>query len=889
MIRKKMSIRIRIILMFIMLMVVSYGSIGYIVFSNWMTSSKHNVEQVGDSLLEDIFTQIEGVIAAPLRLNEVNKGMIALGILDLEDEIARERFFVNAIKTHPEDMIYSFSYGTSEGAYYGARRNDEGNVEIMRNNQDTEGHSWYFSVSEDHVAEELVLVTDYFDPRTRNWYESALLEMGPVFSPVYKHFVMDDLTVSASYPIIDADQNVLGVLGTHMTLSNLNEFLKAIVEKSHGRALIFEKDSGYMIANSYEDSNFIMASGAVQRKSVFTTPDQFLSTILSKFQETNDNKLRIHMDQDYWQINVKPFEFYGLSWMIVTAVPESVITAEINENILLSIVLTLMAVFFAIIAYWLFTKRLFKPIEELVYLADEFASGNLNARVDHIVENEVGRLSFSFNKMADMIQRQVDDLEMTVKSRTNELEESKNQLRLILDSTVESIYGIDKEGVCTFCNRSGLELLGYESEMDLIGKNMHDMIHHSTRDGRRVETHDCKIVKAIESGCGTHVEDEVFWKSDGTFVEVEYYSYPQYRNDEIIGAVVTFMDNSEKKRHEAHIKYLSYHDSLTGLKNRAFFEEALRNIVLEKSLPLSIVFGDVNGLKLTNDIFGHAEGDALLKKTAEVLKTYANENDIVARVGGDEFALILPNRSKDEVADFIERVKNTLANEKVAAIKCAVSIGADTLEINEQKIGLTIKNAEDNMYKDKTINRSRIHSDMIETIITTLHEKSAYEKAHSEAVSQICQAIGIAMGLAEEDVRRLKDAGFLHDIGKIVLPEDILGRKVRMDEEVYSEVQQHSIIGYRILNLFDETLDLAEGILNHHEYWDGTGFPKGLKEKEIPLLARIISVAECYDKLSRKYEDDEVVLKVLKSMSGTYYDPEIIEILVNHVLKNEPR
>ena len=584
------------------------------------------------------------------------------------------------------------------------------------------------------------------------------------------------------------------------------------------------------------------------------------------------------------------------NWMssVDDAALQSFLTVGVMENLQITLFLTILAITLSIIIFFLIINKYLKPIDNLIETTEKLSLGDLTQRVKVVRNDEIGRISKSFNKMADTNSMLVNNLETKVKERTlqleetnNVLKENKDQLRLILDSTAEGIYGMDTNGICTFCNASALKILGYnhQDQDQVVGKNMHLLIHHSYKDGTPMPLDQCKILQAFEVRKGTHVDDEVFWRADGTSFDVDYYSYPQYKNGEIIGAVVTFRDNTERKKTEEHIRYLSYHDSLTGLYNRMYFEEEIKKLDTKNNLPISIIFGDVNGLKLTNDIFGHTAGDVLLKKTAEIMIKVCREEDIVARVGGDEFSIILPNTGANKAAEIVAKIKSELSKEHIVAIKGSISMGYDTKLTPDQNIVRTMENAENGMYKDKMLNRKNVNSEMVQTIIETLHNKIPQEKQHSLNVSEICQNIGIALEMPENEVRKLKEAGYLHDIGKIVLDESIINNEGAKTEKEKLEIQQHPVVGYRILNLFDETLDLAEGILNHHENWDGTGFPKGLKGEEIPKIARIIKVAENYDAMTNSSEQDsmskEEALQEIKSKSSIKFDPQIAEIFIS--------
>ncbi|MFA5458505.1 MAG: HD domain-containing phosphohydrolase, partial [Synergistaceae bacterium] len=408
--------------------------------------------------------------------------------------------------------------------------------------------------------------------------------------------------------------------------------------------------------------------------------------------------------------------------------------------------------------------------------------------------------------------------------------------------------------------------------------------HHTRRDGTPFPLSECKIMESFKNGRGVYVDDEIFWRKDGTFFDVRYSSYPQYRDGKMVGSVITFMDNTERKKNEEHIKYLTYHDPLTNINNRLFFEEQIPVLDTEDNLPISVIFGDLNGLKLTNDIFGHAAGDRLLTEAAAAFKKASGNEGLAARIGGDEFALIMPNTDADRAKDVIEEIRKSFSNENSNDIIGSVSLGASTKTSAEESMHEMIEIAENLMYKDKTINRNKNNKNMIRKIINNLHNRSPREKRHSENVSVLCEKIAEEMGLSKALIKRLGENGYFHDIGKIVLEDDILNKHRDLTEEEYRKMQQHSVVGYRILNLFDDTIDLAEGVLSHHEHWDGTGYPKGIKGEEIPLSSRIIAVAEAYDAMTndnydRRKTNDEAVEEIIR-LSGVRFDKDAVEAFI---------
>ncbi|MGD9569527.1 MAG: diguanylate cyclase [Sedimentibacter sp.] len=333
----------------------------------------------------------------------------------------------------------------------------------------------------------------------------------------------------------------------------------------------------------------------------------------------------------------------------------------------------------------------------------------------------------------------------------------------------------------------------------------------------------------------------------------------------------------ERREVQENIKYLSFHDSLTNLYNRRFFEEELKRLDTERNLPISIIMGDVNGLKITNDVFGHANGDLLLKKVAEVLKRACRADDIIARSGGDEFMILLPKTANDEAEKLINRIKTELSKEKVKFIKCNMSMGANTKWNKNECIDDIKEKAEEKMYYVKATEKKELQKETVDFMIKTLHENLEIERNHSINVSQLCEIMGRELNLSEKDIQNLKTAGYFHDIGKVALESKYLDEDYTISCQENKDMKRHAVLGYRILNSIDSSNELAETVLFHHEHWDGSGYPKGLKGEDIPLNSRIISLVEYYDRNSHLSKDE--TLKLIRSNAGIKFDPQLIEVL----------
>ncbi len=890
--RKSVSITTIWVTTFILLLLISVSVIGGIVFSNWRISISATTKDSAQHINQDIASQIDSFLQFPVTIIDVNQKIIENNIFDLANEDMRERFFVGALSSCEEE-VYSFSYGTEDGEYYGARRNENGVIEIMRNDAGTGGESWYYSVKDDLTAGNLTVNAGKFDPRTRAWYQTAAEAGTLAFSPVYKHFVMDDLAVSVACPVYTDQGELAGVLGAHMLLTGIGKELESIVSRNHAYAFIVEKDSGYLIASSVKEDNFnVLADGSLERKTLANLTNPEIQAAYRQYVAAGDPVIFLNGKTNGLFVNIQEYNQAGLSWLIISAVPESLLTAELFRNIRLAGVLVVIAVLVSFFIYYFIARRLLKPIKELLMKAEKFSAGDLSQRISIARTDEIGRISESFNKVANNMQRLINHLEDTVALRTEELhktnkvlEENQNQLRLILDSTAEAIYGTDLEGLCTFCNESCLNLLGYTSQKDLLGKDMHDLIHHSLKDGTPFPKEACPIIQAIRRGEGVHSSEEVLWRSDWTCFDAEYRALPQCRNGQIVGSVLTFVDITERKKDEEQVRFLSCHDSMTGLMNRRCFEHELKAKDIESNLPISVIFIDINGLKMVNDTFGHSAGDELIMNAAAVLNGNCREGDIAARVGGDEFAVLLPQTRPEDAEILATRLKTEFSHQKINVISCSMALGVDTKFKSYQRMEKVMETAENEMYKEKAVSKQNFSVDAIESMIKTLHVRSPREKWHSQKVGRMCEELGTAMGLPEPEIKKLREAGYLHDIGKIALSETILGKSPETLTEAEREMmRQHPAVGYRILNLSEDTSDLANGVCGHHERWDGTGYPKGLKGEEIARIARIISIAEAYDRMTNYGTCTQTckleALQTLQENAGKRFDPQITALFV---------
>ncbi|MEI6101823.1 MAG: HD domain-containing phosphohydrolase, partial [Eubacteriales bacterium] len=355
------------------------------------------------------------------------------------------------------------------------------------------------------------------------------------------------------------------------------------------------------------------------------------------------------------------------------------------------------------------------------------------------------------------------------------------------------------------------------------------------------------------------------------------------------GVVLVFRDVTIQMQKQAMIEHLSFHDQLTDLFNRHFFEEEMRRLDTQRNLPLAIIMADVNGLKLTNDAFGHSAGDQLLVGAAETIQACCRRDDIISRLGGDEFVVLLPKTDMKEAEAIAKRIMSACAKTNVDAVSLSLSCGWDVKVDMDDKIYDVLKRSEDKMYHRKLFEGPSIRGQIIEAIVKALYEANAREKMHSERVSIICEQMGIALGCHESELQELKSAGLLHDIGKVAIDVSIIDKPGKLSEIEWIEVRRHSEIGYRILSAVNDMSRIAESVLSHHERWDGTGYPRRIAGENIPLYARILGIADAYDAMTceRPYRETMTKQQAQNEIalhSGTQFDAKLAKIFIEKVL-----
>ena len=433
------------------------------------------------------------------------------------------------------------------------------------------------------------------------------------------------------------------------------------------------------------------------------------------------------------------------------------------------------------------------------------------------------------------------------------------------------------DGIIQRVNESFERLFGYNS-WECVGMDLDELIAPGELLGDAID-----LTRGAASG-STIKAERTRRRKDGSWVEVQINAvcFPVEDDQKVVYAI--YQDITERKVLDEKIRYFGCHDALTGLYNQAFFEEELRRLDSSRQLPISLIMADVDNLKLINDAFGHLEGDRLLAEAGAILKSCCRQEDIIARCGGDEFIMLLPQTTLLEARSICDRIKQACERSSKGIIRPSLALGVATKEEVTQDFMQVRKKADDDMYLDKLTRSERSRSGIYSRIENFL-DSDPRMKARVSRIKRLAHVFGEHLALRQDEMENLALLARFHDIGLISIPAEILYKKGSLGSVEWEDIRKHPERGYRLARNLTPLAPIAEDILCHHEKYDGSGYPRGLSGEDIPRLSRIIHLLCAYEAMTgwRSYRPSlstEETLEEIAFQAGKQFDPRLAGVFI---------
>lgn len=349
---------------------------------------------------------------------------------------------------------------------------------------------------------------------------------------------------------------------------------------------------------------------------------------------------------------------------------------------------------------------------------------------------------------------------------------------------------------------------------------------------------------------------------------------------------INILENTENslQRDRELFQRMAELDALTGLYNRAKFEELMQKYGQRNDMKICMLSADINNLKLMNDIFGHEAGDTLVKAAAEKLSEAAREDWIVARCGGDEFRVLMPNTGLETVEEYCSTVTKNCERDKSLKIAISISMGAAQWNCETESLQSCFNRADVLMYENKK--KMKQKENLLDYIMQQLYEKRYLQQPAVENGTKLAYEFALYMGFSEEGAENVALAAQYQDVGLILVPESVMWKEKNATPEETTCKREHVKHGYHMALQFEKTSGVANFILCSHESWDGRSYPNNLRGIQIPLESRIIRITNNYAYWTEPNhkgvcQTPEEAKKNLRSQAGSNFDPDMVEWFIS--------
>ncbi len=480
------------------------------------------------------------------------------------------------------------------------------------------------------------------------------------------------------------------------------------------------------------------------------------------------------------------------------------------------------------------------------------------------------------------LQRMVNHKTKELRAMVQAVGEREKKLAALLNAIPDTVFVMDKKGTYLECYAKDDAFSLHHPLNSIVHKSVWELLPEKSA-ANIIET----IEKVLENKEIQIIEYSVEVNAEVRYLESRMVLYEEENIMQIV------RDITDKKSAELEIYEMSVRDGLTGLYNRNYFESKFNEIEWEEKSNIAMVLCDLDGLKIINDTMGHDVGDLCLKTVATELSRNFRESDLVTRIGGDEFAVVMKNTTAKEIDAIRQKLRKSLRTVKIKNMELPISVSmgysiADNPGKNQK---LIFKEADDYMYREKLHQQLSVKSKIVTVLLRMLEARDFATEGHCERLQDLAAKLAARIGQSEQEINDIILLAQFHDIGKVGISDAILFKPGKLSPLEYAEMKRHSEIGYRIASALPDLVHIADWIYKHHEWWNGLGYPLGLRGHDIPVQCRILSIVDAFDAMTsdrpyRKALSIDEALQELLRCAGNQFDPEFVEYFIE-MLKDD--
>ncbi len=709
------------------------------------------------------------------------------------------------------------------------------------------------------------LPADDFDPRRRPWYIKAVDNPGhTVWSGVYLDAITFKPIISAARTVT-IDGHVAGVLGVDISLQSLANVVNKIYFEQGGYAILV--DQGGLVMSHPNPA----ALGT-------TVTDEFW------FWEIKNKPkgviLRLHENGNAF---VSYITIPQTGWKLVGFIPQENIRKELAPIKDRTVGVGAAAIFLALLIGVTVASGIASRMRGLVGAMARVQKGDFSTRWHDSSAAEFAEISYRFNAMVSTLEKLIRQEQAS----QHELALQKEYFEQLFENSPESIAIIDAADRIVRVNQNFTRLFGY-TFAEAQGSYINDLVVPDELREEGIEISSSVLNNRV-------VEKDTFRRrKDGQLFDIFVLGYPIVVMGKQVGGYIIYRDISERKESERRLTYASTHDLLTDMYNRRYFEQEMQRLDTGDYPAAGIIISDIDGLKLVNDTLGHAVGDDLLLQAARIIKDKVPDNAVLCRIGGDEFAVLLPATDEASLQNIVDGIMAAIAADNINSREyvLSVSLGYAVRGPDHGSMDEAYREADSSMYREKLHRSSSARSALVKTLTEALHARDFITEGHADRLQEHVEKLARVVGIPERRIGDLRLLAQFHDIGKVGIPDNILFKPGRLSEAETKIMRRHSEIGYRIAVASPDFHHIADWILKHHEWWNGGGYPLGLRGEEIPVECRILLIADAFDAMTqdRPYRQAISTTEALREIAagkGAMFDPVLAEKFIGLFTPNQ--